>query len=79
MVARSMIVVAAAPPRAVADHLTGVYTVEVDQPMSEWPLLVICFEERSPPLNPVEPHEPLRWWEIYKAGLIETQISARST
>ena len=54
------------------------YTVEVGQPMSEWSLLIVCFEGSSTPLNLVELREPQRWREVYKAGLVETQISVRS-
>ena len=35
------------------------YAIEVDQPMSERPFLVVSLEERPTPLNPVKLHEPL--------------------
>ena len=102
MVPAIVIMVATAPPRAVADHLRGVErvpvvdlggvvggvepvngdvddpsAVEVDQPMSKCPFLVVCLEKRPTPLNPMKLHEPLGWGVVYKAGLLGNRISDR--
>ena len=47
------------------------YAVEVDQPMSERPFLIVCFEECPTPLDSVKLHELLRWGEIHKTSLLK--------
>ena len=51
------------------------YTIEVDQPMSERPFLVVRLEEGSTPCNPVKLHEPLGWGKIRKTGLLGNRVS----
>jgi hypothetical protein len=53
------------------------YAVEVDQPMSERPFLVVRLGGGggSTPLNPVKLHEPLGWGKIHKTGLLGNRIS----
>ncbi len=44
-------------------------TIKVDQQVEERPFLKIGLEESSTPVDLVELHEPLSWWDINETGL----------
>lgn len=44
-------------------------TVEVDEQMPERPLLVIRLEESAVPVDTVETHETLCWWDVDQTSL----------
>ena len=44
-------------------------TVEVHQEVGRGTLLEVCLEEDAVPIDPVELHEPLRWWQVDQARL----------
>ena len=51
------------------------YAVEVNQPLSERPSLIVRLGEHPAPLDPVELHVPLRRGEVYKTSLLGDQVS----
>jgi hypothetical protein len=44
-------------------------SVEVDEQMPERPLLIIRLEKRAIPVDAVETHKTLCWWNIDKTSL----------
>jgi hypothetical protein len=64
-----MMSVGTAPPSTAADDVDDPDTVEVDEQMSERPLLVICLGNRAIPVDAVETHETLCCWNIDEPSL----------
>lgn len=54
-------------------------SIEVDEEMEERAPFVIRLGKDPLPLNLVEFHEALAWWDIYKAGLVGRNLSQAST